>query len=251
MLARVTASLFLAMVLFAQPLRFEVASIKPTQEPGTFTLRSLDGLTANADLVLLTEMAFETRLIDWSHIPQNLRTQHFEINAKAAGPLTADQHWPLLRTLLLDRFKLAFHRESRDAQFMALVALKTQGPKLVPSPDTRCPTCSAGGFPGTITGQRVPLSRLARELSAFVERPVLDQTGLSGLFDFELTWTPEPGLSSPSAEGTKIAAAGVAISRSDASLFAALQEQLGLRLESKKGKIEFLVIDSVEAPSEN
>jgi len=100
-----------------------------------------------------------------------------------------------------------------------------------------------------MNGQRVPMARIARELSPFAGRPVQDETGLSGAFDFQLTWTPDPG--EPRADGDKVKAAGIPVDPAGPSFFSAIQEQLGLKLESKKGQVEILVIDHAERPSEN
>ena len=87
-----------------------------------------------------------------------------------------------------------------------------------------------------MTGQRVSMARIARELSLFAGRPVQDQTGLAGSFDFQLTWTPDDDAS---------------LDSSGPSLFVAIQEQLGLKLEARKGQVEILVIDQAEQPAEN
>jgi uncharacterized protein (TIGR03435 family) len=103
--------------------------------------------------------------------------------------------------------------------------------------------------PGMIVGQRVSMARIARELSPFAGRTVQDETGLTGSFDFQLTWTPDPGESRGDLD--KLKAAGIPFDPSGPSFFSAIQEQLGLKLESKKGQIEILVIDHAERPSEN
>ena len=93
------------------------------------------------------------------------------------------------------------------------------------------------------------MARIARELSPFAGRPVQDETGLTGSFDFQLTWTPDPGESRQDLE--KLKAAGIPFDPSGPSFFAAVQEQLGLKLESKKGRTETLVIDHAERPAGN
>jgi len=130
------------------------------------------------------------------------------------------------------------------------------GPKLSRSINAECPAnpdggnfCGVGSRPGMMNGQRVPIARITRELSPFAGRPVQDETGLSGAFDFQLTWTPDPG--EPRADGDKVKAAGIPVDPAGPSFFSAIQEQLGLKLESKKGQVEILVIDHAERPSEN
>jgi uncharacterized protein (TIGR03435 family) len=97
-------------------------------------------------------------------------------------------------------------------------------------------------------GQRVSTARIARELSAFAGRQVQDQTGLTGAFDFRLAWTPDEYISE---DGRVKTLNGVPLDSSDPSFFSAIREQLGLKLESQKGRIEMLVIDAAEQPSEN
>ena len=97
-------------------------------------------------------------------------------------------------------------------------------------------------------GQRVSMARIARELSAFAGRPVQDQTGLAGSFDFRLTWTPDEYISE---DGRVKTVNGVPFDSSGPSFFPAIRQQLGLKLESQKGQIEMLVIDAATQPSEN
>ncbi len=85
-------------------------------------VRTPGGLTAtNTEFSNLLEMSFQTRLIDLSRVPDSLRSQRFDIIAKAAGKISGDQYWEMLQTLLEERFKLAFHREIKDAQVYALI----------------------------------------------------------------------------------------------------------------------------------
>jgi uncharacterized protein (TIGR03435 family) len=222
-------------------------------------VRTPGGLTATADFDLLLEMAFQTRLIDLARVPDSLRSQRFEIVAKAAGKISGDQYWEMLQTLLEDRFKLTFHRETKDAQVYALVLAKKgspTGPKLSHSINPECPVnpdganfCGVLPRPGMMVGQRISMARIARELSLFAGRTVQDETGLTGSFDFQLTWTPDPGESRGDLD--KLKAAGIPLDPTGPSFFSAIQEQLGLKLESKKGQVEILVIDHAERPSEN
>lgn len=99
---------------------------------------------------------------------------------------------------------------------------------------------------GDVEGQAVSIDILALALGAlYVNRPVLDKTGLKGLYDIRLQWTPDPGLTATVTPGTALPAA------SGPSIINALEEQLGLKLESSKGPLPVLVIDSVQRPSEN
>ena len=243
------------------PPKFEVASVKPNVSGGGAQMvRTPGGLTAtNTEFSSLVELAFETRLIDLSQVPNSLRSQRFDIAAKATGKISGDQYWEMLQALLIERFKLTFHRETRDAQVYALVLAKTgakPGPKLSRSIDAECPAnpdganfCGVLPRPGMMVGQRVSMARIARELSPFAGRPVQDETGLTGSFDFQLKWRPDPGESRGDLE--KLKAAGIPFDPSGPSFSAAIQEQLGLKLESKKRRIEILVVDHAEPPSQN
>jgi bla regulator protein blaR1 len=241
--------------------KFEVASVKPNGSDGASRMdRTPGGLTAtDADFNWLLEMAFQTRLIDWSHVPESLRFERYDVIAKAAEKISGDQYWEMLQTLLEDRFKLTFHREIKDAQVYSLVLAKkgtNPGPKLSRSVNAECPVNPDGGNfcgvlsrPGMMVGQRVSMARIARELSPFAGRPVQNETGLTGSHDFQLTWTPDPG--EYRADGDKVKAAGIPVDPSGPSFFSAIKEQLGLKLESKKGQVEILVIDHVERPTDN
>lgn len=172
-------------------------------------------------------------------------SDRFDVETKAENvAATEEQLSEMLQQLLADRFRLTFHREAREASGYALVIAKS-GTKLRSITDTEART-RVGGRPGLMTFQAVPLVVLADFLSASLGKRILDQTGLTGMYTFTLTWTenelvpagtPPPGAPS---------------SASDTSaLIAAIQEQLGLRLESAKVPLPILVIDSVQKPSEN
>jgi len=255
----------IGIALYAQSGRreFDVASVRPSKEGvggGGGLARTPGGLTATGyEFRNLLEMAYQTRQIEFARVPDSLRSARFDITAKASGRISGDQYWEMLQTLLEDRFKLAYHRETKDAQVYALTLAKRGGdlgPKLSRSKDPDCPVnpdganfCGVNPRPGLISGQRVPMTRIARELSPFAGRPVLDETRLTGAFDFQLTWTPDQSLSN--GDGDKLNKAGITIDPIGPSFFSAIQEQLGLKLESKKGQIEILVIDRAEPPGEN
>ena len=167
-------------------------------------------------------------------------------NAKADNPA-------MTRALLKDRFKLVAHTDVRQEQIYAMVLARPDG-KLGPGikPSTReCQTppgtpspcgmnSSVNDARGKLTGNGQSLENLVNALGSFgLSRMVLDKTGLKGTFDFELQWTPDNLRS----------AGGNAQATDSPSIFAALQEQLGLKLESQRGPVEFLVIDSIERPT--
>lgn len=248
----------------AQPLagnpKFDVASVRLNKDAaGGSIVRSPEGLTAhNAEFSRLIEMAFQTRLTDLSQVPEPLRSARFDIAAKAGRKIIGDEYWEMLRSLLEDRFMLKFHYQAKDVPVYALGAAKrgtNLGPKITRSPDADCPVnptgsnfCGVSARPGLMIGQRVTMARIARELSAFAGRPVQDQTGLTGSFNFELTWTPDEYESS---DGQAKLLNGSPVDTSSPSFFSAVQQQLGLKLEPKRRPVEILVIDHALNPSEN
>jgi bla regulator protein BlaR1 len=154
----------------------------------------------------------------------------------------------MLQKLIADRFQLEIRHEYQERSIYALVVDKG-GPKMKPNNDLKSAPAPLIRFTGRgrATAQIVSMSYVVQFLTSQVGRMVVDQTGLKGSYDFTLEWTPDPALEargggapngSPPAEGGP-------------SIFTALREQLGLRLESTKGPIEFIVIDHVERASLN
>jgi len=183
-------------------MEFDVASVKANQDvKGGSIARTPGGLIArNAPFSTLIEMAFQTKLLDLAAVPDSLRSERFDIVAKASEKLSGDQYWEMLRALLEDRFQLKYRRETREAQLYALILAKGKslGPQISRSANPDCPVnpsgtdfCGVQARPGWMNGQRVSMARIARELSPFAGRPVQDQTALEGAFDFQLQWTPD------------------------------------------------------------
>lgn len=188
-------------------------------------------------------------------------SERYDITAKAEGDgsPSPEQLRPMVQALLADRFKLAVHRGTKELSMYALVVGKN-GPKLKENhdvePDAPSPT---GGRRlrgaqfrmgrGLISGQRVPMTMLASQLAQQLGRAVVDKTGLKGNYDFSLEWTPEEGLPLGPKEGGSDAPPPS--DASGPSIYTALQEQLGLKLEATKGPVEILVIDHIEKASEN
>jgi len=205
--------------------------------------------------------------------PAWINSERYDIFAKSDGDSSPDDLLLMLRTLLEDRFGLKIHRETREGPVYVMTLAKSglrmqhaEGtcvprdpnnlPAQVPPGEKRPNYCgnmrrsshtlNGQGTPvGAIAGV-TPLGTLSGQLSSILDRTVIDKTGLTGLFNFGLEWTPSPVAAPPggSAESASTDADGP-------SIFVALQEQLGLRLESAKGPVEMLVIDRVERPSEN
>jgi uncharacterized protein (TIGR03435 family) len=180
--------------------------------------------------------------------PDWLRSERYDIVAKAEGDLSRDEAAQVLRDLLVERFKLKLRNEARDMAMYALVTLDPNGrlgPRLAPT-KTDCAAAErqgAGlcGFDlggGSITAVGRPMARLIRTLGQLSGRIVVDKTGLVGDYDMTLTWTPD------------LVTGQAGTSPGDgSSLFTALQEQLGLKLESARGPVDVVVIESAERPA--
>jgi uncharacterized protein (TIGR03435 family) len=169
-----------------------------------------------------------------------------------------------LQTLLRDRFKQALHRETKELPIYQLTVAKG-GPKLQPPTciqrepgdlkiepgKTMMDYCGFGGFSGRggYQASNASMAELAEALAVPLGRIVIDQTGITGRFRIQLTFTPDATVPFPDAPGGPTDAAATA--DLGPSIFTAIQEQLELKLESSKGPVEVLVIDHVERPSEN
>lgn len=228
---------------------FEVASIKPVP-PGTrgVQVNSQPGKLNmhNVNLRICLRWAYGIQDYQIAGGPDWLTTDRYDIVAKAEQHVEDDQLRLMLQTLLAERFQLAFHREKREGTTYALVVAKG-GPKLHTAKSSD--ETEMGGGRGHISARNVPMHRLANDLSRVTGRPVSDQTGLPGNFDFTLDWTPDEG-QLLGKDGGLPSDAPIPES-SGPSIFTALQEQLGLKLEARKGPIETLVIDHVEKASMN
>jgi uncharacterized protein (TIGR03435 family) len=236
---------------------FEVASVKPHNADirGNSVDLSVERFTAtNIPLGGLILMAYNVTVRQISGQDQWL-SERYDIAAKAEHPVSRDQMRRMLQALLAERFKLVVHWETREVPLYALVVGK-RGPKLHHSDPSQgdvinplTPT-GAGGTElksGHLVFKNESMSDFAWALSRMVatgDRVVLDNTGLSGTYDFELIFEPPRRPSVAEAPGT-------ATSIEAPSIFDAVQEQLGLKLESKKGPVEFLIVDHVEKPSAN
>jgi uncharacterized protein (TIGR03435 family) len=228
----------------AQP-AFEVAAIKPSKiEPGHSSWNTHPGnlVMRNQTLKACLKIAYRVRDYQFSGGPPWLDSDRFDIEAKARGPANDDELLAMLRTLLAERFQLALHHESKIGPAYALVVAK-KGLKIRPVGGGSGSRTNSGR--GRIDGQHMSMAKLAETLSHMLDRPVLDMTGNHEYFDLKLEWTPDSATLMAKPEAEPAAAA------SGPSLFTALQEQLGLRLEARKAPIDILVIDRAEKPSEN
>jgi len=247
-------------VLSAQPAadsaKFEVASIKPsTPGENRVSIQAAPGgrfTTKNVTVKQLMQQAFGIRDFQITGGPGWMASERFDVSAKADGNPSQEEFRAMMRNLLKDRFQLAFHTESKEGSVYALVVAKG-GPKIQESK-------SPGNGPNLrrqrtqVSAVGAPMPMVAAVLSDYVGRQVIDKTGLTGQYDFTLEWTadnpPPPG--SPEAPGTTAGAASSTTSESSGpSIFTALQEQLGLKLESQKGTVDSYIIDKIEKPTEN
>jgi len=235
---------------------FEVAAIKPTPpdyQGGRFIrMQSAHVFTAkNYTLKALIGSAYNLTPRAVSGGPSWVDSDSYDIVAKTPNDSrpNLDEQMSMLRKLLADRFNLTFHREQKELPVYAL-AVARNGPKLKES--TALPDEPPGLinriFPGRVLlpARNATMAQFASMMQrAVLDRPVLDKTGLSGKYDFDLEWTPDEtqfgGQGPPGAPEAPL----------KPDLFAAIQQQLGLRLETAKGPVEALVIDYAERPSEN
>jgi uncharacterized protein (TIGR03435 family) len=262
------------------PIYFEVAAVKPNKsgERGSNIRRQPGGrMTAtNMPLRGLITFAYQVTPLTLVGGPSWIGQENFDIVAKVEGdpppvaPGSGPDHLMLaMRTLLADRFQLKVHRETREMDVYALVMAKpgsAPGPGLKastqdcspeairgmlgraggqpppPPPGSMVPfMCGARMGPGMMQVGGMPISVILGPLGGMTGRTVVDRTGLTGGWDMQVTFAPDPGRGTPPSDAP--------IDPNAPSLFTALQEQLGLKLESTKAPVEVLVIDSVEHPT--
>lgn len=228
-----------------QTAQFEVVSIKPHPEPINFSSNTVRGATYRGVAITLLDLVMDAYHLQRNQVlggPNWLETEHFDVNAKAAGdqPLEFERARPMLQLMLADRFKLKVHQETREVACYNLVIAKG-GPKFKEDTD---PSVKVGGLATRADGkrthveaQKATMARLAVQLAYPAGRPVVDQTGLTGGYAFTFDFAAD---NSPAA-----------LDGSAATLFTALQEQLGLKLEPARFRQEALVIESAEKPAEN
>lgn len=250
-----------------QAQEFETASIKPSAPAqggrmmiGIQTLPGGRVSMSNVTVKILLQQAYNIRDFQIVGGPSWISTERYDIVAKPEGSATDAQVKVMLQSLLKDRFKLEFRRETRELPTYALVIAKG-GPKLKVSDAPREDQEDRGGGRGEGGGggrrgmvrmgrghfeaTGAPISALINQLAIALRRSVIDKTGLTGEYDFNLDWAPDETGRGPAAEGS---------SSTDAegpSIFTALQEKLGLKLEATKGPVEVFVIGSAEKASEN
>jgi uncharacterized protein (TIGR03435 family) len=266
-----------------EPLRFEVASVKVNHaEDGNVYInrKGTQYVASGVPLRLLLRLAYDVQSDQISGGPKWIDRAHFDIVAKEkegtphppaviGGPPTPEQL--MIRSLLADRFGLSVHRAIRQRPVYVLVPARKDG-KFGPAlkkVDVDCSAlyaprdrataqseardpgrCGTTVDPGLVIARAQTMGQLAAALATLsntgmsLDKPIVDGTGFSGLFDATLRFTPDRIPTGPAGPETSIDPDGP-------SIFAALPEQLGLKLEPRTGPVDFLVIDRVELPSEN
>ena len=220
--------------------------------------------------------------------PDWLGSQGYDISATLSGTPPPEERRMMMKTLLRDRFKLTFHTEKRDLPIYALVVQRSDGrlgPGLKRISDDECPApgsprrggppappsgppaspfdpnavaaCGSIVFgPGRLLAHGVPIDMFSGSLSRLpaitaFNRPVTNLTKLEGVYDFDFRFNNELGRGGPPPPGSPAAAPNAITPGDEPALFTALQEQLGLKLNSQRATLDVLVIDSIERPAEN
>ena len=264
------ASTLLAAALFAAQgaPSFEVALIKANTSgtPRTFISGMQPGgryTATNFTLKQLILQAYRIQDFQVAGGPPWLDTDRFDISAKADRAYTSSQLQPMMQTLLQQRFALAVHKEQRDRPLYTLVLDRRDrkfGPRLRQSPvdcaarlasgtppappeDGKVPPCATEMRAGRhLIANGITMAQLSNLLSFQTHATVVDRTGLTGEYNVDLEWTPDQRV--PGAEDTAPPVDAI-------SIFTAVREQLGLKLEPHKGPVDMLVVDHAEHPTEN
>lgn len=280
LLAALATALAAWMPLGAQtpvaPLTFEVSSVKPNmsaEQGGSFGARPGGQLVVrNNTLRNIVRNAYQLQnfqIVTVAGTPEWFDRDRFDITATSPKPdPSTDEFRGMVQALLAERFGLRVHRETREMPIYALVLAKADGtwgsqltrsttdcaamaaaarrgaPPPPPTAITERPPCGTRSLPGRMLAGGVTMADLARNVSNFAGRMTIDKTGLTGSFDFTLEYTPDQlppegslpaGVPQPPANGP--------------SLFTAMQEQLGLKLDSQRGPVDVLVIDAAQQPT--
>jgi uncharacterized protein (TIGR03435 family) len=277
-----------AIAVFAQAPAFEVVSVRRnTNANAPVSISTPPGryIATGVPLRLLINSAYRLAPDQYIGLPNWSESDRFDVSAKAPDGAKPEELQRMLQSLLAERFKLVAHMETRDAPIYALVMARDDrrlGPQITrstmdcgpilaarqaeargrgPAPvrvpvlgqnerpvcgirATRRQTPGGATLNGYIAGNTT-IARLAEQFRGELRRLVVDRSGLTGEFDFDLQYAPARDLS------TAPAAGATPVTDEGPSLFTALQEQLGLKLESTRGPVDYLVIDRVEKPTED
>ena len=264
-------ALLYALLIAQGPAAFDVASIKPNNsgavgEQVRFFPPSGRVTMTNVTVRRTIINAYQLQDSQLTGGPGWLTSEHFDIVANVEGVtnLTPDQRWIMVRALLADRFKLKMHTESREQSVFALVLARSDGrigsqlrksettctapaePRTGPIDLSTPNLCGViMGGPGRMNFRGVTLEMLAAQLAPRVGRSVVDRTGLAGRFDLDVEFSPQP----LRADSGDPASVDRPVDNAP-SIYTAIQEQLGLKLESQKTSVTVFVIDTVERPTE-
>jgi uncharacterized protein (TIGR03435 family) len=246
-------SMLVALLLFqlapSAQLAFEVASVKENKTiagGGTMRLMPGGGITAqHMPARSLITIAYHLQSFQLMGTPAWAADTYYDVIAKTVEPATREQSFQMLQGLLVDRFKLTFHRETREVDGYVLVQARNGalGPKLKQSAFdcatafATTPQCKQGSITHSPAGNSMKavgaqIWSLLQLVIGQVGAPVSDETKLTGTFDFDIQWSSE-----------------VAPTNDLTSIYTALQEQLGLKLEKRRVSIEIFVVDRLERPT--
>jgi uncharacterized protein (TIGR03435 family) len=253
--------------------RFAVASIKPNPSKVPPSMATAMGagyrpggrfVAGNAPVTFLIQRAYSVQNFQVVGGPSWVNTVGYDIEAKPDGNIGQEQMWLMVQTLLADRFKLSMHRETRDLPVYDLEVVKSgklppplracsDDPPLPqsgqPRPKPPCgPGIVASGTGRALDGISVSMPAFAKLLSMMVGREVIDKTGFTGRFALHVEFAPDDALPGLPNQGPE---AALPADGARPSLFTALPEQLGLRLQKSTGPVDVFVIDHVEKPTEN
>jgi uncharacterized protein (TIGR03435 family) len=244
--SRATIAVVAGVAAYGQALMFEVASVKPAA-PGARggIIRQMPGnqryLATNVPLRLIMTVAYSVTDRQISGGPSWVGTDPFDIDAKAARPVSSDDLHTMLAHLIEERFHLGIRHEQRELPVYELVVDKG-GAKLTEHDAADLDHPPMGGTAQGLAGTNVTMNYFAFVLSRNLDRNVVDKTGLTAHYDVKLDFSRElpPGVVRPDAAVAE-----------GPTIFTALREQLGLKLVPAKGPVDFLVIEKAEKPSEN
>jgi len=256
--ARVFGTLILInFAVFGQTIapKYDVSAIKPNADSNFhFAFRiERDGALYATGITLrrLMMTAYNVQGFRLIGGPGWVSSRRWDLQAKPSRAASDNQIRPMLRTLLEDRFRLRVHSETRNMPIYELIAGR-RGSKLQKVEDSESkPDIQTGN--GLIRFTKATVTTFASQLSYALARPVIDKTGISGEFRFELKWTPVPGEDGgPASSGLPPGTPDQPVSTPDGpSIFTAIEEQLGLRLKPGRGPVEVVVIDTAEMPTAN
>jgi uncharacterized protein (TIGR03435 family) len=250
--------------------KFDVVSVRRNPGTGGMQARTVPGSFSVVGIPLrfVIRQAYQVQDFQIAGGPDWMNSDLFDIDARfdvAVGPVGPQALAARLRNMLVERFKFAAHIETREMPIFALVraredrlgaqikpsavdcsTMSAPGRQAGPGPDGR-PICGGRGGPGQILAGGLTMAQLAAQLSQYTGRLIVDRTGLTGSYAFDLSWSPALD-QMPSG----LPRGGAPPFDADApTLFTALEEQLGLKLDSGRGPVDVVVVDRVEHPAEN